>query len=644
MGASSSKSGRSISLDPFPLDNATVKDLNKLSDVVARILSTPDIYDVNNLSKAGTCGDYAVFLKKTIEKKMLPFVVDLSGVRTEVVYQDRLKAFSTIEERKKVCVSLAETMVRLIATVVACMASIQVRDASRTVGMSTVQRGGDINGIYDWFSIAGYVPAVQGARLGGQALEFKPPGAPPSPFKYTLTLERSEGNLSHGLIHVANAATVTPPMPSGALRIQFLNPVSLPVQGVAAVTVLPMRIIDNAGLPWCSGVFYEDAFKSFSSVGAFYISDLFEQLFRRTQGVTITAPIETRDQMTKANEVFQQIRRTQNPQVVIQALNQFFAQHVQGYQAGYQAPAPGLPGYPAPGYPQPAPGYPYAMPGAYFPQQPQFVQPLQPLRPFGTQQLGLRSGYYGLQQPTLAGGPTASDYSYDIPINASQSIRNALTQFRSLIPTESTPAYARAYTLAGNERDDRKVKTGVCTDAYWATTPDKIFPWSTLQFLSIKEWKKIGENRTNALFHNEWNDFVTSLKSEYDGSSYPKLDGPTNFLDQMRFSGVDKIKICTKPPQNIVAHQAINDGLLEIQGMYSRHVPKVWAILNDLIFVLQDPDTKQDVVRLHANVTKGPSSQAYVEGKAEEARKLLTGFYLDVERAYKRAVQSLKPV
>jgi hypothetical protein len=641
MGASSSKSGRDITLDPFPIGTSTAKDLNTLSNIAARILSTPDIYDVNNLSKAGTCGDYAVFLKKTIEKKLLPFVVDLSGVPTEVVYQDRLKAFSTVEERKKVCVSLAETMVRTIATVVACMASIQVKDASRAALIATIpkggaynQTGGDINGIYDWFSIAGYVPVVQGGKLSGQALDFKPPGSPKSPVSYTLTLERSEGNLSHGLIRVADPTAVTPAMPIGALRVQFLNPVSLPVQGVTAVTVLPMRIIDNAGLPWCSGVFYEDAFKSFSTVGPFYITDLFEQLFRRTQGVAITAPLETRDQMTKANEVFQQLRRTQNPQVVIQALNQFFAQHVQGYQAGYQAPPP-----------PPPPGYPYAMPGAYFPQQQQFVQPVQPLRPISSQQPSLRIGY-GLQQPTLAGAPTTvGDYSYDIPINASESIRAALKQFRELIPTESTPAYARAYTLAGIETKDRTVQTGVCSDTYWATTPDKIFPWSTLQFLSIKEWKKLGENRTDALFHDEWITFINDLKtSVYDGTKYPKLDGTTKFLDQMRFSGVDKIEICTKPPRNIVTHQAINDGLLSLQGIYSRHVPKVWAILNDLIFVIKDPDTNQDVVRLHPNVMKGPSSQAYVDGKAKEARILLTGFYLDVERAYKRAVQSLKPV
>jgi hypothetical protein len=464
-------------------------------------------------------------------------------------------------------------------------------------------------------------------------MEFRVPRATVSRIKYLLTLERSEGNLSHGLVKVQDPTVVSPPLPIGSLRLQFLNAVSLPVQGATAVTVLPMRIIDNAGLPWCAGVFHENVFKSFSSAEPFWITDLFEQLFRRTQGAPVPSPLETREQITKANEVFQQLRRTQNPQVVIQALNQFFAQHVPGYQAGYQQPPP------------PPPSYPYAMPGAYLPQQQQFVQPIQPLKPLVPQQsLTLK--------PTIS-GPAAgtSEYSYDIPINASQSIRAALKQFRELIPTESTPAYARAYTLAGIETKDRTVQTGVCNDSYWSSTPDKIFPWSTLQFLSIKDWKKLGESRTDALFHDEWITFIDELKTSiYDGTKYPKLydslkpDGTTKFLDQMRFSGVDKIEICTKPPRNIVTHQAINDGLLSLQGIYSRHVPKVWAILNDLIFVIKDPDTNQDVVRLHPNVTKGSSSQAYVERKAKEARILLTGFYLDVERAYKQAVQSLKPV
>jgi hypothetical protein len=635
MGASASKSGRTITTDPFPIDAATSKDLDILSYVAARILSTPDIYNIENLAKAGTCGEYAVFLKKSIEKKLLPFVMDLSGVRTEVVYQDRLKAIRSSEDRQKICSSIAETMVRVVATVVACLASIQVKDESRAAVIAAVpkggaytQVGGDIKAIYDWLSIAGYVTSATTNKLGGQTMEFRVPRTTVSSrIKYSLTLERSEGNLSHGLINVIDPKTVTPPMPEGALRLQFLNAVSLPVQGATAVTVLPMRIIDNAGLPWCAGVFYENVFKSFSSVEAFWITDLFEQLFRRTQGAPIPSPLETREQITKANEVFQQLRRTQNPQVVIQALNQFFSQHVPGYQAGYQPPLPP---------PQIPAAYPYAMPGAYLPQQQQFVQPIQPLKPLVPQQsLTLR--------PTISGPMAGStEYSYDIPINATQSIRAALKQFRELIPTESTPAYARAHTLAGVETKDRTVQTMVCNDAYWSSTPDKIFPWATLQFLSIKEWKKLGESRTDALFHTEWTSFIDDLKSVYDGSNYPKLDGATKFLDQMRFSGVANVPICKKPQPVLVKHQAVNDGLLSLQGIYSRHIPKVWAILNDLIFVIKDPDTNQDVVRLHPNVVKGSSSQAYVEGKAQEARVLLTTFYLDVERAYKKAVLALE--
>ena len=49
MGAGGSKSAAQASIsDPFPINMRLSKDLDKLSFVAARILSTPDIYDINN--------------------------------------------------------------------------------------------------------------------------------------------------------------------------------------------------------------------------------------------------------------------------------------------------------------------------------------------------------------------------------------------------------------------------------------------------------------------------------------------------------------------------------------------------------------------------------------------------------------------
>jgi hypothetical protein len=129
MGGASSTSKASI-LNPFPIDSKQSNDLDLLSYVAARILSTPDIYDINNLARPGVCGDYAVFLKKDLEKKLMNFIADVDGVPTDVVYQNPNKAIDKIEVRKKICSDMVDALLRAIATIVACLASIQVASPS----------------------------------------------------------------------------------------------------------------------------------------------------------------------------------------------------------------------------------------------------------------------------------------------------------------------------------------------------------------------------------------------------------------------------------------------------------------------------------------------------------------------------------
>ena len=111
--------------NPFPITPALEKDLIRLSFVVSRLLNSPDIYDLNNLARPGACGDYAVFLKEKLEKRLLPFIADVSDEQIAVVYQNPLKAFSSAERRKLVCQNLTDTMLRLVSIVVACLASLQ---------------------------------------------------------------------------------------------------------------------------------------------------------------------------------------------------------------------------------------------------------------------------------------------------------------------------------------------------------------------------------------------------------------------------------------------------------------------------------------------------------------------------------------
>jgi len=663
MGAGGSKSARGAISDPFPVSQKLSKDLDKLSYVAARILSTPDIYDVNNLARPGVCGDYAVFLKKGLEKKLLPFIVDLSGEKVEVVYQNPRKAITDLEKRKKICGEMADTMLRAIATILACLASIQVATQSREAAVAPVpkqtggtqfgelpkkellkQYGGSVISVRDWFQQAGYISAMEATKTAGTPMYFQVPGIPSNKFKFRLTLDRTEGNLTYGLISVESPGA-TDPLPTGSLRVQFLNQVALPIPGITK-SVLPMRIVDNAGLPWAAGIFYESVFKSFvAEKGQYYITEMFEQLFRRTQGVAIPA-LETREQIQQANEVFQQLRRTQNPQVVFQTLGQWFAQHISGFQAGYVAPQPAYvapPPYGAlPPYGAPPP---YGVPPAYgIPPQP--IRPLQPVQSYGYGQ--------GIFPGTVSLRPSTGDVSYDIPLTATKGILDTLKLFRDLIPKQSSPAAVRASTLAAKENPDRTVQTGVCRDPYWLEPNlSKIYPWATFQFLCIQDWKFLGEDRSRMsgkadFFHPQWTAFLDRLGRTYD-STGPTLvrTAGANFLDQLKFTNITGLLICKENQNPRVKFAEVQEGLVELQELHERHVSSMWKILNDLIFVIVDPETKTEVVRLNpaiVSLTSNKSSKQYVDDKANEARDALMKFYSDVEDAYMRAVRNLVSV
>ena len=638
MGAGGSKGAAGAISVPFPVDKRLSNDLDKLSFVAARILNTPDIYDVNNLARPGVCGDYAVFLKKGLEKKLLPFIADISGVKHEVLYQNPRKAISDLEVRKKICGQMVDTMLRAIATVVACLASIQVASQSRETAVAAVpkQAGGNVTGVRDWLHQAGYISATDATKAAGNAMDFTNPGIPASTrFQFKLTLERTEGNVTYGLVSAENRrADVADPLPAGSLRVQFLNQIALPIPG-SDKKVLPMRIVDNAGLPWAAGIFYESVFKSFvSGTGQYYMTEMFENLFRKTQGIAVPM-VESREQITQANEVFQQLRRTQNPQVLFQSLGRWFAEHVAGFQAGY-VPPPQPPVYGAYGFPQ-APVY-------GVPQAPVYgVQPIRPIQPITAAGYGV-----GAIPGTVSLRPATGDVSYDIPLAASRSILGTLDSFRKLIPTQSSPAAVRANTLAAREQPNRTVQTAVCQDPYWREQNlSKIYPWATLQFLCVKDWKTLADDRSRAAanasyFEAEWNTFLTDLGGIY--GAVPKLERqPTAFfLDQMRFSHVTELPQCTDP---IVGFKEVQEGLLVLQGLHERHVKKMWKVLNDLILVIVDPDTKTEVVRLHPNVVSPnakESSQKYVADKATEARKEIAGFYIAIERTYRDTITKLK--
>lgn len=619
--------------DPFPVPTSLTSDIAKLSAVTARVLTTPDIYDIDNLANPGVCGDYAVFLKQGIEKKLMSFVADISGKRYEVLYQNPKKAIADQSARKEICKKLANATVRTIATVLACLASIQI-------GSRVVQSGGTIQDVQSFLVRAGYLANTDLTTPPKTAMTLLPNGGPAQThYRLKLTIDSITGVTTEARIHAEMKSTAViatfPPLPPGGLRVQFLNPVPIPVApGQPAQEILPMRILDNAGLPWAAGVLYGSVFKSLApSTAPFYISELIERLFRKTQGAGVNLP-EGRAEITAANTDFQQYKSTQNPAVLLQRLNAFLGPIIPGYLGAAAAPPPAAgPGYVGPygptGYGAPAVGY--GAPVGYG------AAPIYGGIPMRPQQMG-----------ALALVPTtASTAQYDIPANASKAIRDTFKEARTLFPQKSSPAKVRAETLAGTlDANTRTVITGACNDEYWKEPNlGKIYPWATLQFLSCMDWDNLAD-RTKVKFHPEWNQFLNKMVTLYSGGAVPKFDrGTTNslFLDQIKFTGVKAMPLCSATDRPRVNYKAVQDGVLRQQGLYEAHVKKMWAILNDLILIIVDPETNAEAVRLHPKVVEG-DSLSYVNIKAEEARKAIAEFYYEVEKEYVDAVKSLKTV
>jgi hypothetical protein len=641
MGAGSSRS-----LDnPFPIDPSLSKDLDLLSMMTARILSTPDIYD---LSRPGACGDYILLMKKTYEKKLLPLLTEIETTqtngskrkeKTEILYQTSRKLVESPAIRKQICSDLMDTAIMTAAIVVACLGSIQVANQSREVSVASIQplppvvaaqKGGGLLNVRKWLREEGFISAE-------------------NEMKTTIPLQ-DRAVQRDTIFHLTFLHTVTPivnarltvtsrsgaPMPTGSLKVQFMDPiVSISAVGTPALSMLPMRVIDNAGLPWMAGVLLDsntslqfgggNLFKSFfptsQPISPFL---LWERLFRRTQKQEV--PIfEERGQVNRANEVFHQLKVTQNQQPAFQIIQQFLAESATRTAA----------------VPPPM----YGMLQQPQQQQQPFGIPPPPFQPFARPQ-----PYQLLQpQPGVALRPVIrDDVQYNIPLPTVTSITDNFKQFRSLLPVRSSPAPTRALTLASKINQDRTVQIGVCRDPYWTNTLEKTYPWITFQFLSVDDWSTFTDSKTGdrskVKFASEWIDFLSELGNIYNGSDAPLLNRPKDekFLDKMRFTDIEKMRICKDTPTPRVAFQQVQEGITQLQKAYEGHVKAVWALLNTLITVIQDPDTKQDIVRLHPNVFAGPStSKQYVYNVATQARGLLKSHYIEVERVYVTTIRSL---
>jgi hypothetical protein len=68
----------------------------------------------------------------------------------------------------------------------------------------------------------------------------------------------------------------------------------------------------------------------------------------------------------------------------------------------------------------------------------------------------------------------------------------------------------------------------------------------------------------------------------------------------------------------------------------------MWDILNSLVIVIKDPDTKKDLVRLNPALLTG-STKANIDVIAQTAMKLIAIHYVEIEKIYTDAVKILEP-
>jgi hypothetical protein len=688
MGAASSRAGGVDIDNPFPLDEGHNSNLDVLSMIAARILNTGDIYKLDNLTNPGECGNYAVFLRDKIEQTLLPFVteVDMTGkhgpnkTQKEILYQSSSVSIPEVGARKDICTELATTMITVVSIVVASLASIQVKSSSREAQFTNNQKGGSYNAIFQWLQQSGFVTVPPSVNA---PFELSTPGdtsAKETRDRIFISLSSTNSLTStYGTVYARERKSPPDtPFPVGAsFNIEIFDPIDLPT-ATQGLSVLPLRILDSSRDTWLAGVLFQNFFITFvkRTQRPNHIVPLIANLFRRFRDGVAAAKTpfdESKAELHAANQVLTTyISSGFNPGVIAATLNPFFTAlghpFLSSSAGGIIRGQGGIMGIGGQGLGGQGFG------GQGLGGQGLGGQGLGGLQGFGGQGLGLQGqglggwggnkggwGGQGLGGQGLGGqawaqlqglpGPGARiggipGGTYVIPYVASQRLTTWLSSFKSLLPKESSPAAVRASILAREVTKDRNVAPGICTDDYFKETSlAKVMPWLTLQLLFIDDITKLTAAPSPAIFGPDWPTFISNLAAVYTTANVtPKIQGPAGpvFLDTLSFKGSVTVegKDCkTLTSKLVVGYKEVKDGLLAIHGAYMRHCNAVFQLISKLVVTLQDGPNQ--FVRLHPNVVKS-DSKAYVNGVRAEARKLISEFYLEIERLYVNTIQNMK--
>ena len=635
--------GASVDLsNPFPVDDKLQKLLTHVSKIATHLLSSSDIYDIKNLSRPGSCGDYAIFLRKGIQETLLPFVASVDGKEYEVLYQNPLKAVDDQDKRKKICGDIANSMIKVIATVVACLGSIQIVTPS-----SIVQRGGATsNEVVKWLVDHRYIGSgeVSYTSLNRPIKLIDPETSN----EFTLTLAR-EGVVVMGTL-TAKAGPGVAAFPPNPLSVELLAPINVPN---TTQSVLPIRI-RATGLSWMVGVLFGNVFKSIGTRPEWENPfEVIESIYRRAQGGAAAfgsgAP-ESRASLTQADRVFSSYLRERDPQIIFFQIKDFLQTQIPGWVAPrYAAPGAGLglgldsrigSRYDSRLDPRLDPRM--GLDSRLDPRYESRYDPrlagldlrmdnrLTAADPFG------RPGFLSQRQQFMR--PYEQGMIYDIPIGSVTSIRTTLDSFSKLITSRSSPAVVRARTLVARS-ENRIHYTEICNDPYW-TEPrlSNVYPWATLQFLCMDDYEKRTLNST-------WTTtFVRGLQDVYKRGDRGSIEiGPdgASSLESLRFSNVKALEACKTGERKITEEAAVTNAIAALQQLYNKHVNEVWTILRSLIIIIKDNEKGVELVRLHPKVLAPTGSKKYIEEKATAAREAIAKYYVEVERVYHNCFKQL---
>ena len=416
--------------------------------------------------------------------------------------------------------------------------------------------------------------------------------------------------------------------------IQFLDPITNPYS--AKESIMPVRILDAAGVGIFVGVLHNGYFKSLSESSIELdlpgILFLMFRLSMKDNQLTdeMTKIRDTTEQMTRTNQLFESAKY--DPSIILRIMSSYLSDKSTSYQGSQYNSARGYPG----------------------------------------------TGVV----PSIAGKPTQI---YSIPSSAAFSIMQTLETYKTKLSIDSCPAMIRTKSLLDELTSKHSIRTRFCSDIYWSQTNlSKIYPYTTLQFLCISDWS------SPSILDKEFRVFCQGLVDIYDKYSgfapkliipgagsvaavapavpvptvpvptvpVPTVPVPTvpetavpavpsvpgsgtvsfGFLDAMRFDSASyevlKKKYCMNGPL-LSEPKYLADIIQQLNAEFAQHITAVLKIIDSLIIVIKDPDTNTYVSRLSPEITsRKRSTKTFIAEQRKNAISLISNHYIRVEQLY----------